>query len=94
MVKYSWVWLCFLSLICFLMSCTGKKTQLNDGAPLVSSDTLIPVIQPEQEPEEEKVEAPTRVDELFDNFTKWVKETLDIRKDPYIRIISVLVGVK
>lgn len=68
MVKYSWVWLCFLSLICFLMSCTGKKTQLNDGAPLVSSDTLIPVIQPEQEPEEEKVEAPTRVDELFDDF--------------------------
>ena len=66
MVKYSWVWLCFLSLICFLMSCTGKKTQLNDGAPLVSNDTLIPVIQPEQEPEEEKVEAPTRVDELFD----------------------------
>ena len=41
MVKYSWDWLCFLSLICFLTSCTGKKTQLNDGAPLLSSDTLI-----------------------------------------------------
>ena len=44
--------------------------------------------------ERRKSEAERRVDELFDNFTKWVKETLDIRKDPYIRIISVLVGVK
>ena len=43
--------------------------------------------------ERRKSEAERRVDELFDNFTKWVKETLDIRKDPYIRIISVLVGV-
>ena len=43
--------------------------------------------------ERRKSEAERRVDDLFDNFTKWVKETLDMRKDPYIRIISVLVGV-
>lgn len=68
MVKYNWKWFCFLSLTCFLASCTGKKAQVNDEAPLLSSDTLIPVIQPEQEPEVEIVEAPTRVDELFDDF--------------------------
>ena len=44
--------------------------------------------------ERRKSEAERRVDELFDSFTKWVKETLDIRNDPYIRIITVLTGVK
>ncbi len=34
-----------------------------------------------------------RVDELFDQFTKWVKETLTIQNNPYIRIVSVLMGV-
>lgn len=42
--------------------------------------------------ERRKSEAERRVDELFDNFTKWVKETLDIRNNPYIRIITVLTG--
>lgn len=44
--------------------------------------------------ERRKSEAERRVDELFDSFTKWVKETLDIRNNPYIRIITVLTGVK
>ena len=34
-----------------------------------------------------------RVDELFDQFMNWVKETLTIQNNPYIRIVSVLVGV-
>lgn len=34
-----------------------------------------------------------RVDELFDQFVNWVIETLTIQNNPYIRIISVLVGV-
>ena len=33
------------------------------------------------------------VDELFDQFVKWVKETLTIQNNPYIRIVSVLMGV-
>ena len=34
-----------------------------------------------------------RVDELFDQFMNWVKETLTIQNNPYIRIVSVLMGV-
>lgn len=34
-----------------------------------------------------------RVDKLFDDFTNWVKETLTIQNNPYIRIVSVLMGV-
>ncbi len=44
--------------------------------------------------ERRKSEAERRVDELFDSFTEWVKETLDIRNNPYIRIITVLTGVE
>lgn len=44
--------------------------------------------------ERRKSEAGRRVDELFNKFTKWVKETLDIRNNPYIRIITVLTGVE
>lgn len=44
--------------------------------------------------ERRKSEAERRVDKLFNNFTKWVKETLDIRNNPYIRIITVLTGVE
>ena len=68
MVKYNWKWFCYLSLTCFLVSCTGKKAQVNEETPLLSSDTLMPIIQPEQEPEVEIVEVSTRVDELFDDF--------------------------
>lgn len=34
-----------------------------------------------------------RVDELFDQFMKWVTETLTIQNNPYIRIVAVLMGV-
>lgn len=34
-----------------------------------------------------------RVDELFDQFMKWVTETLMIQNNPYIRIVAVLMGV-
>ena len=68
MVKYNWKWFCYLSLTCFLVSCTGKKAQVNEETPLLSSDTLMPIIQPEQESEVEIVEVSTRVDELFDDF--------------------------
>lgn len=34
-----------------------------------------------------------RVDELFDAFMKWVTETLTIQNNPYIRIVSVFMGV-
>lgn len=34
-----------------------------------------------------------RVDELFDQFMSWVKETLTIQNNPYIRVVSVLMGV-
>ncbi len=44
--------------------------------------------------ERRKSEAERRVDELFNSFTKWVKEALDIRNNPYIRIITVLTGVE
>ena len=34
-----------------------------------------------------------RVEELFDQFMKWVTETLTIQNNPYIRIVAVLMGV-
>lgn len=34
-----------------------------------------------------------RVEELFDQFVNWVKETLTIQNNPYIRVVSVLMGV-
>ncbi|MCC8046589.1 MAG: DEAD/DEAH box helicase [Clostridiales bacterium] len=34
-----------------------------------------------------------RVDELFDLFSKWVEDTLTIQNNPYIRIVTVLMGV-
>lgn len=33
------------------------------------------------------------VDELFDRFTSWVTETLTIQNNPYIRVVTVLMGV-
>lgn len=33
------------------------------------------------------------VDELFDRFTNWVTETLTIQNNPYIRVVTVLMGV-
>ena len=34
-----------------------------------------------------------RVDELFEQFMNWVKETLTIQNNPYIRVVSVLMGL-
>ncbi len=34
------------------------------------------------------------VDELFDSFSDWVKDTLEIQNNPYIRIETVLMGAK
>jgi hypothetical protein len=33
-----------------------------------------------------------RVNELFDQFMSWVKDTLTIQNNPYIRVVSVLMG--
>lgn len=45
------------------------------------------------EHERQLQELERRVDKLFDDFTNWVKETLTIQNNPYIRIVSVLMGV-
>ena len=45
------------------------------------------------EQERKLQEQERRVDELFDQFMNWVKETLTIQNNPYIRIVSVLMGV-
>ncbi len=43
---------------------------------------------------ERKLEEKKRsVDELFDSFIEWVKGTLEIQNNPYIRIVAVLTGV-
>ncbi len=43
--------------------------------------------------ERKKSEHERMVDELFDKFTNWVKDTLTIQNNPYIRIVTVLKGV-
>jgi superfamily II DNA/RNA helicase len=35
-----------------------------------------------------------RVDEMFDRFANWVRDTLEIQNNPYIRIETVLMGAK
>lgn len=45
------------------------------------------------EHERQLQEQERRLDKLFDDFTNWVKETLTIQNNPYIRIVSVLMGV-
>ena len=43
---------------------------------------------------ERKLEEKRRsVDELFDSFIEWVKDTLQIQNNPYIRVVAVLTGV-
>ena len=46
------------------------------------------------ESERKKSEQERRVDELFDRFVEWVTETLEIKDNPYIRIITVVTGGK
>lgn len=43
--------------------------------------------------EEFKTKEQRRIDELFNNFTKWVTDTLEIHNNPYIRVVAVLKGV-
>ena len=45
------------------------------------------------EQERKLQERERHVDELFDIFTNWVKETLTIQNNPYIRIMAVVMGV-
>ena len=45
------------------------------------------------EQERKLEEQERRVDELFDQFMNWVKETLTIQNNPYIRVVSVVMGV-
>lgn len=45
------------------------------------------------ETERKKSEAERRVDALFENFTKWVKDSMTIENNPYIRVLSVFMGV-
>ena len=45
------------------------------------------------ENERKRSEAERKVDDLFDRFVNWVNDTLTIQDNPYIRIISVVMGV-
>ena len=40
-----------------------------------------------------KSEAERKVEELFKNFTTWVRDSMTIENNPYIRVLSVLMGV-
>ena len=45
------------------------------------------------EQERKRKEKEREVDVLFDEFTTWVKETLTIQNNPYIKVVAVLMGV-
>jgi len=45
------------------------------------------------ESERKKSEQERKVAEMFDRFTEWVTDTLEIENNPYLRIIAVLTGV-
>jgi len=45
------------------------------------------------ESERKKSEQERKVDEIFTEFTNWVKDTLEIENNPYLRIVAVLTGV-
>ena len=34
------------------------------------------------------------IDKTFDEFEKWIKDTMTLDNNPYIQVISVLVGVE
>lgn len=68
MKRCSWELFGCLMLTYLLASCGGKKIHVTEETELISNDTLVAIAPPEQEPEEEKVEVSTRVDELFDDF--------------------------
>jgi len=68
MKRCSWELFGCLMLTYLLASCGGKKIHVTEETELISNDTLVAIAPPEQEPEEEKVDVSTRVDELFDDF--------------------------
>jgi superfamily II DNA or RNA helicase len=45
------------------------------------------------EDERRKSEKERMVENIFNNFASWVKDTLEIENNPYIRVIAVLMGV-
>ncbi|MGC7872069.1 DEAD/DEAH box helicase [Desulfosporosinus sp. SYSU MS00001] len=45
------------------------------------------------ESERKKSEQERKVEQIFINFTDWVKDTLEIENNPYLRIVAVLMGV-
>jgi hypothetical protein len=44
--------------------------------------------------ERRKTERERMVDRTFDNFVEWVKDTLEIENNPYIRIVAAMMGGK
>lgn len=45
------------------------------------------------ESERKKSEQERKVERIFSDFTDWVKDTLEIENNPYLRIVAVLMGV-
>lgn len=43
--------------------------------------------------ERKKTEKEREIDKIFDDFIDWVKDTLEIEDNPYIRIVAVITGV-
>ena len=43
--------------------------------------------------ERKKSEQERKVDDLFDRFCTWVQDSLSIQNNPYIRVVSVIMGV-
>jgi hypothetical protein len=43
--------------------------------------------------ERKKSEQERKVEKLFEMFTDWVTDTLEIENNPYLRIVAVLMGV-
>ena len=44
--------------------------------------------------ERKKSEKEREIEAIFTNFMDWEKDTLEIEKNPYIRIIAVVTGVR
>ena len=43
--------------------------------------------------ERKKNEQERKVDDLFERFYTWVQDTLTIQNNPYIRVVTVIMGV-
>jgi superfamily II DNA or RNA helicase len=46
------------------------------------------------EQERKKTEAERKIEKIFNEFTEWVKDTLEIEENPYIRVVAAITGVK